>query len=258
VEDREPMSLGGSLAAEERRRVLLDLLRESGRVDISGAAGQLGVHHMTIRRDLKGLEREGSARLVRGGAIFVGTEEFEIRQSRALSAKRRIAEKLGPLVLEHDSVAIDASTTLFQLVEDLPAVDHLVVVTYGIPAFQTLQSRADVRAFLSGGEVDRRTGSLVGPVAQRMLESFSLSCCFLSATALDPELGTMEPTVEEVEMKQAMVRASQYVVLAADSTKLSQRSAVRSLSLDQIQTVVTELDPADSRLDPYRDRVLLL
>ena len=50
---------------------------------------------MTIRRDLKGLEREGSARLVRGGAIFVGTEEIEIRQSRALSAKRRIAGKPG-------------------------------------------------------------------------------------------------------------------------------------------------------------------
>jgi DeoR family transcriptional regulator, fructose operon transcriptional repressor len=252
------MSLGGSLAAEERRQVLLDLLRESGRVDITGAAGQLGVHHMTIRRDLKGLEREGAARLVRGGAIFVGTEEFEIRQSRALSAKRRIAEKLGPLVLEHDSVAIDASTTLFAFVEDLPAVDHLVVVTYGIPAFQALQPRAGVRAFLSGGELDPRTGSLVGPVAQRTLEGFSLSCCFLSASALDSELGTMEPTVEEVEMKQATARASQHVVLAVDSTKLSQRSAVRALNLDQIQTLVTELDPADVRLDPYRDRVLLL
>jgi len=252
------MSLDGSLAAEERRLVLLDLLRASGRVDITGAAGQLGVHHMTIRRDLKGLEREGSARLVRGGAIFVGTEEFEIRQSKALSAKRRIAEKLAPLVRTHESVAIDASTTLFALVEELPPVDHLLVVTYGIPAFQALQSRTDVRAFLSGGEVDRRTGSLVGPVAQRTLESFSLSCGFLSATALDPGLGTMEPTVEEVQMKQAMVRASQQVVLAVDSTKLSQRSAVRALNLDQIQTVVTELDPADSRLDPYRDQVLLL
>src|ERR1700733_10326396 len=240
MEDGELMRVGGSPAAEERRQVLLDLLRESGRVDISGAAGQLGVHHMTIRRDLKGLEREGTARLVRGGAIFAGTEEFEIRQSRALTAKRRIAEKLGPLVLEHDSVAIDASTTLFPFAEDLPAVDHLVVVTYGIPAFQTLQPRTGVRAFLSGGELDRRTGSLVGPVAQRTLEGFSLSCCFLSTSALDPELGTMEPTVEEVEMKQAMARASQHVVLAVDSTKLSQRSAVRALTLDQIQTVVTE------------------
>jgi DeoR family fructose operon transcriptional repressor len=59
-------------------------------------------------------------------------------------------------------------------------------------------------------------------------------------------------------MKQAMVRVSQQVVLAVDATKLSQRSAVRALSLDQIQTVVTELDPADPRLDPYRDHVQLL
>src|ERR1700734_2564573 len=115
------MSLDGSLAAEERRRVLLDLLRESGRVDITGAAGRLGVHHMTIRRDLKGLEREGSARLVRGDTVFVGTEEFEIRQPRALTANRRIAEKLAPLVRRHESVAIDASTTLFARVEELPA-----------------------------------------------------------------------------------------------------------------------------------------
>ena len=43
-------------------------------------------------------------------------------------------------------------------------------------------------------------------------------------------MGTTEPTVEEVEMKQAMVRVSQYVVLAVDSTKLSQRSAVRALA----------------------------
>ena len=67
-----------------------------------------------------------------------GAEEFEIRQSRALSAKRRIARNLRPLVAGHDSMAIDASTTLFQAVENLSAVDQLVVVTYGIPALQAL------------------------------------------------------------------------------------------------------------------------
>ena len=46
------------------------------------------------------------------------------------------------------------------------------------------------------------------------------------------------------EMKQAMARASQYVVLAVDSTKLGQRSAARALNLNQIHIVVTELDPA--------------
>lgn len=213
---------------------------------------------MTIRRDLKALEREGSARLVRGGAVYVGTEQFTKRLSRALTAKRRIAEKLGPVVAGYESVGIDASTTLLTFAETLAPDRHLLVVTYGIQGFLALQSKPNVQSFLSGGELDARTGSLVGPVAQRMLESFSLSCSLLSTTALDAEIGTMEPTVEEVGMKQALVRASDRVVLALDSSKLAQRSAVRSLTLDQIDVIVTELDPGDSRLDPFRDRVALI
>lgn len=252
------MGLDGSLAAEERRQALLDLLRDLGRVDIAGSADQLDVSPMTIRRDLRGLEREGLARLVRGGAVPVGIQEFAVRQSRALSAKRRIAEKLGTVIVQHESVAVDGSTTLFRFVEELEPVADLLVVTYGIPAFQALQSRSHVRAYLSGGELDPRTGSLLGPVAQRTIDSFSVSCCLLSTMALDPEVGTMEPNVEEVEMKRALLRSGQYSVLAVDSTKLGQRSAVRSVAIDEIDLIVTELDPADALLDPYRDRVELL
>ena len=250
------MAVEGSLAAEERQAQLLSTLREEGRVDIEEAADRFGVHPMTIRRALKGLERSGSARLVRGGAVYVGTEEFAVRQSRALTAKRRIAEKLRPFATEHDSLGLDASTTVFQLAEQLPQAEHLLVVTDGIQAFQALQNRPNVQAILSGGELDPRTGSLVGMVAQQTVERFALACCILSATALDPA-GTMEPTIEEVGMKQALVRSADRVVLALDSTKLAQRSAVRSVGLDQVDVLVTELDPDDARLDPYRDLVEL-
>jgi DeoR family transcriptional regulator, fructose operon transcriptional repressor len=252
------MGVEGSLAAERRQQALLDLLRVDGRVDITVAAERLDVHPMTVRRDLKALERDGSARLVRGGAIFVGTEEFDVRRARALSAKRRIAEKLSAIVQAHESIGLDASTTVLTLAESMPDVDHLLVVTYGIDAFRAMSGRAGLQVLLSGGELDPRTGSLVGPVAQRTMDSFSLDCCILSTTALDPEIGTMEPTVEEVGMKQSLARAAERVVLALDSTKLGQRSAVRAMTLDQVTVIVTELDPADERLDPYRDRVELL
>ena len=251
------MVVDGSLAAEERQAALLDALREDGRVEIDGAARRLGVHPMTIRRALKELERSGHARLVRGGAVYVGTEEFVIRQSKALSAKKKIADKLKPIILEHESIGFDASSTVHVLAENLPAVERLMVVTYGIEAFQVLQGKENVHAVLSGGERDPRTGSLVGMIAQQTVELFTLSCCILSSSAIDPDVGTMEPTMEEVGMKQAMVRAAQRVVLAADATKLSQRSAVRSIAFSHIDLLVTELDPSDSRLEPYRDIVEL-
>lgn len=251
------MGIEGSLAAEERQEQLLTTLRNEGRVEIEAAAERLGVHPMTIRRALKKLERSGRARLVRGGAVYVGTEEFEVRASRALSAKRRIAEKLQPIVTEHDSLGLDASSTVFQLAQAMPPVEHLLVVTYGLQSFQALQRHPHTQVILSGGELDPRTGSLVGMVAQQSIERFSLACCILSTTALDPGAGTMEPTVEEVGMKQALARAADRVVLAADATKLAQRSAVRSVELARVDLLVTELDPADPRLDPFRDVVEL-
>lgn len=246
------MATEGSLAAEERQELLLSTLREEGRVEIEPAAIRLGVHPMTIRRALKTLELSGRARLVRGGAVYVGTEEFTVRQSRALTAKRRIANKLQPLIRTHESIGLDASSTVFCLAEEMPDTSSRLVITYGLPAFQALQSKAGIQSILSGGELDQRTGSLVGLVAQQAIERFTLSCAVLSASALDPSAGTMEATIEEVGMKRALANAADRVILAIDATKLAQRSAVRSIELSQIDVIVTELDPNDERLDPYR------
>jgi DeoR/GlpR family transcriptional regulator of sugar metabolism len=59
-------------------------------------------------------------------------------------------------------------------------------------------------------------------------------------------------------MKLAVAAASTHTVLAVDSGKLGRRSAVRGLALDQIDLLVTELDPAHELLDPFRDHVDVL
>lgn len=252
------MSLTGSLAAEERRQVLREQLRAGGQIVLDDAAEQFGVHRMTIRRDLEALEREGIARRMRGGATFAGPEEFDRRLGHAQQAKRRIAQKLLPLIPSRASIAFDASSTVYHLADALPQAEDLLVVTYGLHAFHTLQERGGIRVFLTGGERDRRTGSLVGPIAQRALAGFSLSRCFMSTVGVDAEIGTTEPTTEEVEMKLAVAAASAHTVLAVDSGKLGRRSAVRGLALDQIDLLVTELDPAHQLLDAFRDHVEVL
>ena len=139
----------------------------------------------------------------------------------------------------------------------MPDVPPPLVVTYGVQTFQALQNTSKAQIILSGGELDPRTGSLVGLVAQQTIERFTLSCCILSTTALDHDTGTMEPTIEEVGMKHALANASDRVILAIDATKLSQRLAVRSVDLSEVDVIVTELDTNDVRLDPYRELVEL-
>ena len=248
------MAVGSTFDVERRRGSLAEQLGETGAVRIEAAATGWAVPPMTIGRDLRGLAEEGIAGLVRGGAVFAGPTGFARRQAQARSAKRRIAEKARSLVPRGAAIGIDASTTALQLVEQ-GQPDDLPVVTYGLEAFQMVPDPPGARAYLTGGERDRRTGSLVGPLALRALHGFSLARCFLSTTGVHPTLGCTEPTAEEVEMKQAMAAVSASVVLVADSTKLDVRSSVRSLELAQVDLLITELDPDDERLAPFRDAV---
>jgi DeoR family transcriptional regulator, fructose operon transcriptional repressor len=111
-----------------------------------------------------------------------------------------------------------------------------------------------VTALLTGGRLDPRTGSLVGPLATRTARELLLRRLFVSAAALHPDQGTSEATLEDAEVKLALADVAAEVVVAVDSSKLDQRAPARALGADRVRILVTELDPTDARLDSYRDR----
>lgn len=90
------------------------------------------------------------------------------------------------------------------------------------------------------------------------LQQFALHTCFLSATCLDDSIGSTEFTADEAAVKRALTDVSQRTVLAVDSSKLGRRAVAKCLPLDEIDILVTDLDPLDERLDPYRGLVELL
>ena len=60
---------------------------------------------------------------------------------------------------------------------------------------------------------------------------------------------------DEAETAAAFQRVSKEVVLCVDSSKLGQQSLAAGFPLDAVSVLITELDPDDSRLDPFRDQV---
>jgi DeoR family fructose operon transcriptional repressor len=240
---------------EDRLAALADLARRDGRVVIADAAAALGVSEMTIRRDLKELEDRGSVQRVRGGALAVGPQPFADRHRTAARAKSVIAGKLAALVPATGAVAFDASSTVLRLTRALDRARDLVVVTNGPDTFAALQGRAGVRPLLTGGELEPRTGSLVGPLASRAARQVATAHLFCSAAALDASMGATETVIDEAEVKRALAAATSQVVLAVDSSKLDQRSVAVSLEWDTVDVLVTELSPRDRRLAPYREVV---
>lgn len=245
----------GNLATEERLRWLGQRLAAEGSVSISTAADSLGVSEMTVRRDLVELEHRGVARRVWGGATAVGPEPFADRHRRAARAKTKIAAKVAEIVPVAGTIAFDASSTVARLTSALGRARDLTILTNGPDTFAALQRLPGVHPLLTGGALDPRTGSLVGPLACRAARQLAVELFVTSAAALDPHTGTLEATLEEAEVKQSIAAGCREVVLAVDASKLGGRSAALSIEWDRVGLLVTELDPCDARLAPYRKLV---
>jgi DeoR family transcriptional regulator, fructose operon transcriptional repressor len=243
---------------EERIGEMRDLIADRGAVRIDELARDFGVSEMTIRRDLDELEALGLARRVRGGAIALGPEPWELRHQHNARAKAKIAEKLLPMVPTTGTVAFDASTTIYRLAASIEMARDLVVVTNGWDTFHSMNGTPGVTATLTGGSEEPRTGSLVGPMAIRAAQGFLYDTFFGSAAALDLEFGPSEAALAESEVKRAFCQTSNRIVVAIDHTKLGTRAQARVLDFEQIDLLVTDLDPSDRRLDGYRDLVKII
>jgi DeoR/GlpR family transcriptional regulator of sugar metabolism len=79
----------------------------------------------------------------------------------------------------------------------------------------------------------------------------------ISGAAVDTQLGALEATLDEAEVKRAFATGAGEVVLAIDGSKLDSRGAAVSVAWDAIDLLVTDLDPYDERLVPYRPLVEL-
>jgi len=241
-----------NLATEERLEQLWNALVANGSVQISAAAVQLDVSEMTIRRDLIELEERGLARRVRGGALPLGPQTFAQRTQSRSRVKALIATKLEQFIPAIGVIAFDASSTVIRAATFLDAARDLSVITNGQETFNALQGRPGVTPILTGGQLDARTGSLVGPLATWSARQVSVSRFFTSCVALDVTSGATEVILEEADVKRAIAASADEVVLAVDSSKLDRHATAVGLVWEEIDVLVTDLDPSDERLDEYR------
>ncbi|HVT64842.1 MAG TPA: DeoR/GlpR family DNA-binding transcription regulator [Mycobacteriales bacterium] len=245
------------MASHRRLDWLRGELERNGSVRIDESARALGVSEMTIRRDLEQLELMGVARRVRGGAIPAWATPLTKRNQSHRAAKAVIAQKLLAMLPTSGAIAVDGSSTLMRMVAAIPDSADLTVLTNGPETFDELRRKRNLVPVLTGGQLEPRTGSLVGPIACQSSGHLLLHRLFVSAAAVDPVVGASEVCEEEAEVKRILAAMASEVVLAVDSSKLDLRAVAVSLEWGSINTLVTELEPDDPRLASYAEVIQL-
>lgn len=244
------------MLAIQRHRQILDRIETSGSVRVTELAQTLGVTEETIRRDLEKLGAEGKIIRTHGGALpieEIGHElPYDVRKTEKLAEKQAIAQAAVRFIAPGDVIAIDPSSTVYELACCLPDMP-ITVVTNGIEAAAVLASRPQIRVISTGGRLDRLSQSYLGPLAEPVLEHFNVNKLFLSSKGVDTRRGLSVADDDHARIKRLMMELSEKTYLLADHSKFGVKSAVYFAKLQAIHTVITDVGTAPRFIEEIRE-----
>jgi DeoR/GlpR family transcriptional regulator of sugar metabolism len=147
---------------EQRRQQILNLLEETGALNVSELADRFSVSVVTIRKDLDDLESEDLLQRTFGGAVFSHRSRFNRSFLERAQQHRRekcaIAAAAHSYIKDGDTIMLDAGTTTLALAERLKTqVKSAFIITCSVPAALELSS-AEIDRVIRQYEIDFEPG----------------------------------------------------------------------------------------------------
>lgn len=245
---------------EERLNFILTQVRKSKKVLTSELSQSLTVSEDTIRRDLKELSDSGKLRKVHGGAIANSFNPFSFqeREVYALESKVQIVKKAIHLIQDRHVLIMDGGTTNLELAKRLPKDLQLTIFTNSLPIAAQLSEHPHIEVVFAGGKLLKSAKVTVGMEVTDALNNLRADLGILGTRSIHHEFGVTELDWEEVKVKRAIVNASQRVISLAISEKLETVNPYQAADIKQIHTLITDLEPDDEILIPYRNEGILI
>lgn len=250
--------------AEERQQAMAALVMQRGRASVAELAETYDVTTETVRRDLAILDRAGLLRRVHGGAVparalhlvdsMVESTVGDRETTRAGDKDRIAAAAVDYFPPSGGSVLLDAGTTTARIAAQLPTDRDLTVVTNSVPIAARLAGLPSVSLQLLGGRVRGLTQAAVGEQVLRVLDTLRVDVAFIGTNGISPGHGLSTPDSEEAAVKRAMVRAANYVVVAADSSKAGRENFVSFAPLSSVDTLLTDQEIGENYRTQFSER----
>lgn len=223
---------------DDRRKKVLEALKNSGHIKVSDLAEEFKVSPLTIRRDLQYLEDKRKLERFYGGATILN-ETIPPQEDEVTYYRRLIAMYAATLVDEGDTIFINTSSTALQMIKYIKD-KRITVITNNGKAIYTEHS-PKVSIILTGGEIREVKEAMVGEFAANNLERVSAKKSFLGCSGISVETGMTTELLNEVNLNQLMLkRVSGPTYILADHTKLGRNSSFVSCSIGHMQNIITD------------------
>lgn len=240
---------------KERQAYIIHQLDVHNKVLSSNLSAVMQVSEDTVRRDLQELSDEGKVIKVHGGAL---SRSFNFLYEKgnvvyAQQGKKLIAGKVAGMISPGMIVLTSGGTTIQEIAMALPTDLHATFITGSLPAALAYMQHPTVEVIVIGDRVSKHAMLTVGGDAVSRIGGIRADLCILGINAIDREHGVTDNDWEVVQVKKAMIKAARKVICVSISEKIDSCQPFQICGLQEIDTLVTELDPLDDKLIAYRD-----
>ncbi|MHB1334827.1 MAG: DeoR/GlpR family DNA-binding transcription regulator [Candidatus Humimicrobiaceae bacterium] len=245
----------------ERQAKILQLIKDKGFVENKDLQEFFKVTRITIRRDLKELSKQKLIKHVHGGAINISDSSttpeplYKTKSFLNINKKEVIGKVAVEMIDDGDTIFFDTGTTTLQVALRLKnkKFKSLTVLTNDIKIAYELCSFNNIKVFVLGGELKNFLYSLYGPYTINFLQDLKADKLFLAADAISNE-GISNANIEDVPVKQAMLKSSKYAILVADSSKYGKDAFCKVCGWSQINMVICDNKIPDEYINLFNDK----
>ncbi|MGG6309347.1 DeoR/GlpR family DNA-binding transcription regulator [Paenibacillus macerans] len=251
-----------SISSEERKRVIMEHLKQQGQVKVPELSHLFTVSEETVRRDLVLLEKDGLAKRVYGGAVLTKLTSYEPpylqRQMVKAEEKERIGRAAAELIESGDTIAIDIGTTTLEMAKAIAGRERLTILTNSLAvAYHLMESlnsgRFSGKIFVVGGELNPEQQSMSGTIGESVMSQFRVDKAFISVGGISVERGISDYDINETGMSRRMIEAAYRTIVLADESKLDKEAFVEITPLAKIHAIVSDAAPPKEWLPTLRN-----
>lgn len=227
-----------------RKPEIVNIARREGMVTVEDLVSRFGVTPQTIRRDLTELADEGQLERVHGGAILPSTTtNIGYTERRALnqSAKVDIARACAREIPNDCTVFLNIGTTTEAVAAELMGHEGLLVVTNNINIATTLSATKAIEVIVTGGNLRRSDGGLIGDLAKQTIGQFRFDYAVIGCSALHEDGEILDYDFLEVGVSKEIISRSDNVFLVADASKFDRKAPARIASLASVDAFFTDV-----------------
>ena len=234
--------------ASERRQEIIELLNMNSTVLVSDLSKKYDVSEVTIRTDLRLLEKQGVLTRFHGGATKIIDNDdiksfkelqLEERYQRFIEAKKRIAIEAVKQVKEGDIIILDSGSTTMLIAEELVKLKHITVITNSLTSAFILSDNSDIMLLICGGTLRHKTRSFHGKIAEQSLNGISADILFVGADGIDAQRG-ITTFNEGYTISSVMANVAKKVVAVLDSSKFGRNGINIVLPLNKLDVIITD------------------